>query len=70
MTGKEHSARTEQRTLTPSLASLDISKHVEAELRAIRSEHDVQGHSTHVARIERSHLVEANILVGRPFHEV
>jgi cation diffusion facilitator family transporter len=44
-----------------------ITGRVEAEMRAIRSEHDIQGHSTHVAKIGRSHLVEVNIVVGPGF---
>jgi len=44
-----------------------ITGRVEAELRAIRSEHDIRSHSTHVAKIGRSHLVEVNIVVGPGF---
>jgi cation diffusion facilitator family transporter len=44
-----------------------IAARVEAEMRSIRSEHDVQSHSTHVAKIGRSHLVEVNIVVGPAF---
>ena len=44
-----------------------IAGRVEAEMRAICSEHDVRSHSTHVAKIGRSHLVEVNIVVGPRF---
>jgi cation diffusion facilitator family transporter len=44
-----------------------ITGRVEAEMRSIRSEHDIQSHSTHVAKIGRSHLVEVNIVVGPGF---
>jgi len=44
-----------------------IAARVEAEMRSIRREHDVQSHSTHVAKIGRSHLVEVNIVVGPGF---
>ena len=44
-----------------------ITGRVEAEMRAVRSEHDIRSHSTHVARIGRSHLVEVNIVVGPRF---
>jgi cation diffusion facilitator family transporter len=44
-----------------------ITARVEAEMRAIRSEYDIQSHSTHVAQIGRSHLVEVNIVVGPRF---
>jgi cation diffusion facilitator family transporter len=44
-----------------------ITGRVEAEMRAIRSEHDIRSHSTHVAKIGRSHLIEVNIVVGPEF---
>ena len=44
-----------------------IAARVEAEMRAIRDEHDIQSHTTHVAQIGRSHLVEVNIVVGPRF---
>jgi cation diffusion facilitator family transporter len=44
-----------------------ITARVEAEMRVIRAEHDIQAHSTHVAKIGRSHLVEVNIVVGPRF---
>ena len=44
-----------------------IATRVEAEMRVIRAEHDIQSHSTHVAKIGRSHLVEVNIVVGPGF---
>jgi cation diffusion facilitator family transporter len=44
-----------------------ITARVEAEMRAIRGEHDIQSHTTHVAQIGRSHLVEVNIVVGPRF---
>jgi len=44
-----------------------ITARVEAEMRAICSEHDIRGHTTHVAQIGRSHLVEVNIVVGPRF---
>ncbi len=44
-----------------------ISARVEAEMRVIRSEHDIQSHTTHVAQIGRSHQVEVNIVVGPRF---
>jgi cation diffusion facilitator family transporter len=44
-----------------------IAARVEAEMRVIRTEHDIQSHSTHVAKIGRSHLVEVNIVVGPGF---
>ena len=40
---------------------------VEAAMRAIRSEHDIRSHTTHVAKVGRSHLVEVNIVVGPRF---
>lgn len=44
-----------------------ITGRVEATMRAIRSEHDIRTHSTHVAKVGRSHLVEVNIVVGPRF---
>lgn len=44
-----------------------ITARVEAEMRHIRSEHDIRSHSTHVAKVGRSHLVEVNIVVGPAF---
>jgi cation diffusion facilitator family transporter len=44
-----------------------ITGRVEATMRAIRSEHDIRSHSTHVAKVGRSHLVEVNIVVGPRF---
>jgi len=44
-----------------------ITGRVEAEMRAIRIEHDIHSHSTHVAKVGRSHLVEVNIVVGPRF---
>jgi len=44
-----------------------ITARVEAEMQAIRSEHDIQSHTTHVAQVGRSHLVEVNIVVGPRF---
>jgi cation diffusion facilitator family transporter len=44
-----------------------IAARVEAEMRSIRGEHDIQSHTTHVAQIGRSHLVEVNIVVGPRF---
>jgi cation diffusion facilitator family transporter len=51
------------------MASQDdaITARVEAEMKAIRREHDIQSHTTHVAQIGRSHLVEVNIVVGPRF---
>ena len=44
-----------------------ITRRVEAALRVIRSEHDIRSHTTHVAKVGRSHLVEVNIVVGPRF---
>jgi cation diffusion facilitator family transporter len=44
-----------------------ITARVEAAMRAIRKEHDIHSHTTHVAKIGRSHLVEVNIVVGPRF---
>jgi predicted Co/Zn/Cd cation transporter (cation efflux family) len=44
-----------------------ITVRVEAAMRAIREEHDIRSHTTHVAKIGRSHLVEVNIVVGPRF---
>ena len=44
-----------------------ITRRVEAEMQAIRSEHDIRSHTTHVAKVGRSHLVEVNIVVGPRF---
>jgi cation diffusion facilitator family transporter len=44
-----------------------IAGRVEVEMRSIRGEHDIRSHSTHVAKIGRSHLVEVNIVVGPGF---
>ena len=44
-----------------------ITVRVEAAMRAIRSEHDIRSHTTHVAKVGRSHLVEVNIVVGPRF---
>ncbi len=44
-----------------------ITRRVEATMRAIRSEHDIRSHTTHVAKVGRSHLVEVNIVVGPRF---
>jgi len=44
-----------------------ISTRVEAAMRAIRAEHDIANHSTHVAKVGRQHIIEVNILVGPDF---
>jgi cation diffusion facilitator family transporter len=44
-----------------------ITRRVEAAMQAIRSEHDIRSHTTHVAKVGRSHLVEVNIVVGPRF---
>jgi cation diffusion facilitator family transporter len=44
-----------------------ITGRVEAAMQVIRWEHDIQSHSTHVAKVGRSHLVEVNIVVGPRF---
>ena len=44
-----------------------ITRRVEAAMRVIRSEHDIRSHTTHVAKVGRSHLVEVNIVVGPRF---
>lgn len=44
-----------------------ISGRVEAAMRAIRAEHDIASHSTHVAKVGRQHIIEVNILVGPGF---
>ncbi len=44
-----------------------ISGRVEAAMRAIRAEHDIANHSTHVAKVGRQHIIEVNILVGPGF---
>jgi predicted Co/Zn/Cd cation transporter (cation efflux family) len=36
-------------------------------MQAIRNEHDIRSHTTHVAKVGRSHLVEVNIVVGPRF---
>lgn len=44
-----------------------ITRRVEAAMQAIREEHDIRSHTTHVAKVGRSHLVEVNIVVGPHF---
>jgi cation diffusion facilitator family transporter len=44
-----------------------ITVRVEAAMQAIRAEHDIRSHTTHVAKVGRSHLVEVNIVVGPRF---
>lgn len=44
-----------------------IVTRVEAALRQIREEHDVAHHTTHVAKVGRSHLIEINLVVGPRF---
>lgn len=44
-----------------------ITVRVEAAMRAIREEHDIRSHTTHVAKVGRSYLVEVNIVVGPCF---
>jgi len=44
-----------------------ISARVEAAMRAIRAEHDIANHTTHVAKVGRQHIIEVNILVGPAF---
>jgi len=44
-----------------------ISARVEAAMRAIRAEHDIANHTTHVAKVGRQHIIEVNILVGPGF---
>jgi predicted Co/Zn/Cd cation transporter (cation efflux family) len=44
-----------------------ITGRVEAAMRVIRSELDIRSHSTHIAKVGCSHLVEVNIVVGPRF---
>jgi predicted Co/Zn/Cd cation transporter (cation efflux family) len=44
-----------------------IGVRVETAMQAIRNEHDIRSHTTHVAKVGRSHLVEVNIVVGPRF---
>jgi len=44
-----------------------ISTRVEAAMRAVRAEHDIANHTTHVAKVGRQHFVEVNVLVGPGF---
>jgi predicted Co/Zn/Cd cation transporter (cation efflux family) len=50
-----------------SLEDDAITRRVEVAMQAIRSEHDIRSHTTHVAKVGRSHLVEVNIVVGPRF---
>jgi cation diffusion facilitator family transporter len=45
----------------------EISGRVEVALQAIRNEHDIRSHTTHVAKVGRSHVIEVNIVVGPRF---
>jgi cation diffusion facilitator family transporter len=44
-----------------------ISARVETAMRAVRAEHDVASHTTHVAKVGRQHFIEVNVLVGPDF---
>lgn len=44
-----------------------ILARVEAAMRDVRTEHDVVSHTTHVAKVGRSHLIELNVVVGPRF---
>jgi cation diffusion facilitator family transporter len=44
-----------------------ITGRVEAAMLDISREHDIRSHTTHVAKIGRSHLVEVNVVVGPHF---
>jgi cation diffusion facilitator family transporter len=44
-----------------------IVARVETAMRAVRAEHDVVSHTTHVAKVGRSHLIEINVVVGPRF---
>jgi cation diffusion facilitator family transporter len=44
-----------------------ISTRVEAAMRAVRAEHDIANHTTHVAKVGRQHFIEVNVLVGPGF---
>ena len=44
-----------------------IGVRVETAMQAIRGEHDIRSHTTHVAKVGRSHLVKVNIVVGPRF---
>jgi cation diffusion facilitator family transporter len=51
------------------MADVDDELHarVEAALQQLRREHDIRSHTTHVAKVGRSHFVEVNVLVGPDF---
>lgn len=44
-----------------------IVARVEGAMQALRGEHDVVSHTTHVAKLGRSHGIELNIVVGPGF---
>lgn len=44
-----------------------IVARIEAAMRGIRAEHDVVSHTTHVAKVGRSHWIEINLVVGPRF---
>lgn len=44
-----------------------ISARVEAAMQAVRTEHDIASHTTHVAKVGRQHIIEVNVLVGPGF---
>jgi len=44
-----------------------ISARVEAAMLAVRAEHDIASHTTHVAKVGRQHFIEVNVLVGPGF---
>lgn len=44
-----------------------IVARVEAAMRVVRTEYDVLSHTTHVAKVGRSHLIEINLVVGPRF---
>lgn len=44
-----------------------ILERVDSAMRGVRAEHDVLSHTTHVAKVGRSHLIELNIVVGPRF---
>jgi predicted Co/Zn/Cd cation transporter (cation efflux family) len=45
----------------------ELHARVEAALLQLRREHDIRSHTTHVAKVGRSHFVEVNVLVGPDF---
>lgn len=54
-------------TLRMNSADEALSARIETAVRRLRGEHDIASHTTHLAKVGRSHFVEINIVVGPAF---